>query len=71
MTHNTLVSFSLILYGLIGLSSILMGFFGPGKQVKAKKIFWIVLGVLVLVTVLITWSYIHGLEAKFVNLTTL
>ncbi|MFH1011041.1 MAG: hypothetical protein V1784_07390 [bacterium] len=65
MTQNALVSFSLIFYALIGLGFVIAGFVTPRQDAKFRRILWLILGILVLITVLITWSYIHGLEMKF------
>ena len=65
MTQNTLVSVSLIFYGLVGLGFVIAGFVTSKQSAKFRKILWLILGILVLITVLITWSYIHGLEARF------
>lgn len=65
MTQNALVSVSLIFYALIGLGFVIAGFVTRQQSAKFRKMLWLILGILVLITVLITWSYIHGLEMKF------
>lgn len=65
MTQNALVSVSLIFYALIGLGFVIAGFVTPRQDTKLRRILWFILGVLVLIMVLVTWSYIHGLEMKF------
>ena len=65
MTQNTLVSFSLIFYGLVGLGFVIMGFVTSKQSAKFRRILWLILGIFMLITALITWSYIHGLEARF------
>lgn len=70
MTQNTLVSVSLIFYGLVGLGFVITGFATSKQSAKFRKILWLILGILVLITVLITWSYIHGLESYIHGLET-
>jgi len=65
MTQNALVTFSLIFYALIGLGFIIAGFTASRQDAKFRRILWLILGILALITVLVTWSYIHGLEMKF------
>lgn len=65
MTQNTLVSVSLIFYGLVGLGFVITGFVTSKQSAKFRRILWLILGIFMLITALITWSYIHGLEARF------
>jgi len=65
MTQNTLVSVSLIFYGLLGLGFVITGFVTSKQSAKFRRILWLILGIFMLITALITWSYIHGLEARF------
>jgi hypothetical protein len=64
MTQNLLVSLSFIFYGLVGLGFIITGFATYKKGAEVKRILWLILGTLMLIMLLITWSYVHGLELK-------
>jgi hypothetical protein len=65
MTQNMLVSLSLIFYALIGLGFLITGFVTSKQGAQYKRTLWLLLGIVMFITIVINWSYIHGLEMRF------